>query len=246
MQATRIGIWPSYNRCQPLNGKEKREFLDDEDGTWESSRTPPPESRKSSRIPAIELSPAESASLLERLLGDMQGLRSPEAALAWACHAIGAKNSLRSADAQVLDDAFRVKIADFEIAVPDQTAPQKDPADPPSHSTEPSSPRPIDKSVLSLPEPRRVRGKAHIKYVTKRPCLICGRQPSDPHHLRFAQQRALARKVSDEFTVPLCRSHHREVHRVSDEAAWWKQSGIDALEAANKLWRETHTATRGE
>jgi hypothetical protein len=217
----------------------------DGDGTWKSSRTPPPESRKSSRIPAIELSPAESASLLDRLLGDMQGLKSPEAALAWACHAIGAKNSLRSADAQVLDNAFRVKIADFEIAVLDETAPEKGPADPPSRSTEPASPRPIDKSVLSLPEPRRVRDKAHIKYVTKHPCLICGRHPSDPHHLRFAQQRALARKVSDEFTVPLCRSHHREVHRVSDEAAWWKQSGIDALEAANKLWRETHTASRG-
>lgn len=217
----------------------------DGDGTWKSSRTPP-ESRKSSRIPAIELSPAESASLLERLLGDVQRLKSPEAALAWACHAFGAKNSLRSADAQVLDDAFRVKIADFEIAVPDETAPEKDPADPPSRSTQPSSPRPIDKSVLSLPEPRRLRDKAHIKYVTKRPCLICGRQPSDPHHLRFAQQRALARKVSDEFTVPLCRSHHREVHRVSDEAAWWKQSGIDAVEAANKLWRETHAASRSE
>jgi hypothetical protein len=70
--------------------------------------------------------------------------------------------------------------------------------------------------------------------------LICGRQPSDPHHLRFAQQPALGRKVSDEFIVPLCRTHHREVHRSSDEVAWWKQSGIDALETAHKLWRETH------
>jgi hypothetical protein len=215
----------------------------DGDGTWKSSRTPPPESRNSSRIPAIELSPAESASLLKRLLGDVQGLKSPEAAFAWACHAIGAKNSLRSADAQVLDDAFRLKIADFKIAVPDENAPEKDPADPPSRS---SRPTPIDKSVLSLPEPRRIRDKAHVKYVSKRPCLICGRQPSDPHHLRFAQQRALARKVSDEFIVPLCRTHHREVHRSSDEVAWWKQSGIDALEAAHKLWRETHAATKSK
>src|SRR5262249_39800723 len=74
----------------------------------------------------------------------------------------------------------------------------------------------IDKSALSIPEPRRLRDKVHIKYVTKRPCLICGRQPSDPHHLRFAQQPALGRKVSDEFIVPLCRTHHREVHRSSD------------------------------
>jgi len=54
----------------------------------------------------------------------------------------------------------------------------------------------------------------------QRPCLICGRQPSDPHHLRFAQPRALGRKVSDEFIVPLCRAHHREVHRCSDEVGW--------------------------
>jgi hypothetical protein len=51
------------------------------------------------------------------------------------------------------------------------------------------------------------------------PCLVCGRKPSDPHHLRFAQPRALGRKASDEFTVPLCRMHHREVHRADDEKA---------------------------
>jgi len=84
----------------------------------------------------------------------------------------------------------------------------------------------------------------HVKWVSKRPCLICGRQPSDPHHLRFAQQPALGRKVSDEFIVPLCRTHHREVHRSSDEIAWWKRSDIDALEAAHKLWRETHAVPR--
>jgi hypothetical protein len=69
-----------------------------------------------------------------------------------------------------------------------------------------------------LPEPRRVRDREHVRYVAKQPCLVCGRQPSDPHHLRFAQSRAMARKVSDEFTVPLCRGHHREVHRYGDEA----------------------------
>jgi len=46
--------------------------------------------------------------------------------------------------------------------------------------------------------------------------------------------------VSDEFTVPLCRSHHREVHRVIDEIAWWKQARVDALATAHNLWRKTH------
>jgi hypothetical protein len=76
--------------------------------------------------------------------------------------------------------------------------------------------------------------------VAKQPCLICGRQPSDPHHLRFAQSRALGRKVSDEFTVPLCRSHHREIHCCGNEAAWWTQVRIDPTVAARALWLKTH------
>jgi hypothetical protein len=98
----------------------------------------------------------------------------------------------------------------------------------------------IDKSVLTLPEPRRVRDRDHVKYVAQQSCLICGRHPSDAHHPRFAQSRALGRKVSDEFTVPLCRGHHREVHRQGDEAAWWTKSGIDPTVSARGLWLETH------
>jgi hypothetical protein len=70
------------------------------------------------------------------------------------------------------------------------------------------------------------------------PCLVCGRKPSDPHHLRYPQPRALGRKASDEFAVPLCRMHHREFHRAGDERAWWKVAGIDPLKVARKLWKE--------
>jgi ERF superfamily len=210
-------------------------------GAQNAGRLPKPGNHKRVRIPALELTPAKSASLLEQLLSDVQGLKSAEAALAWACQSIGAKNSLNSADAQRLDDAFRAKIADFEIASPDKTTfTQVIKKDTPSCLPEPPGLTPIDKSVLLLSEPRRLRDKAHIKYVSKRPCLICGRQPSDPHHLRFAQTIALGRKVSDEFTVPLCRTHHRELHRSSDETRWWKQAGIDALSTAERLWQETH------
>ena len=89
----------------------------------------------------------------------------------------------------------------------------------------------VDKSKLSHPEPRRIRDREHVRFVTRQPCLICGRTPSDPHHLRFAQHRALGRKVSDEFTVPLCRGHHREVHRCGDETAWWRWADIDPIAA---------------
>jgi hypothetical protein len=98
--------------------------------------------------------------------------------------------------------------------------------------------------VLVFAEPRRIRDRDNIRHVMRQPCLICGRRPSDPHHLRFAQTRALSRKVSDEFTVPLCRTHHREIHRCANERAWWENSGIDPLAAARTLWLETHPLLR--
>jgi hypothetical protein len=100
--------------------------------------------------------------------------------------------------------------------------------------------RGVDKGALTYPEPRRVRDRQHVRQVAKHPCLVCGRIPSDAHHLRFAQSRALGRKVSDEFAVPLCRGHHREVHRCGDEAAWWRKVGVDPIVAARALWLETH------
>ena len=98
----------------------------------------------------------------------------------------------------------------------------------------------VEKAALMLSGPRRIRDREHVRFVAGQPCLICGRSPSDPHHLRFTQSRALGSKVSDEFTVPLCRGHHRELHRCGDEAAWWQRAGIDPTVTARKLWLETH------
>jgi hypothetical protein len=53
------------------------------------------------------------------------------------------------------------------------------------------------------------------------------------------QPRAFGLRVSDEFVAPLCRTHHREVHRFGNEPAWWKQVGIDPIKAARKLWEST-------
>ncbi len=53
------------------------------------------------------------------------------------------------------------------------------------------------------------------------------------------QPRALGRKASDEFAVPLCRVHHRAAHRAGDEQAWWKVAGIDPIRVARKLWKHT-------
>ena len=97
----------------------------------------------------------------------------------------------------------------------------------------------VDKSVLALSEPRRYRDRGHLKFVASQPCLLCGRHPSDAHHIRFAQATALGRRVSDEFTVPLCRLHHRSLHRRGDEAAWWSENGRDPIEIAKSLWTES-------
>jgi hypothetical protein len=94
-------------------------------------------------------------------------------------------------------------------------------------------------AVGALGKPVRLRDKDHRKFVLRQPCLVCGRVPSDPHHLTFTQPRALGRRVSDEFTVPLCRVHHRELHRSGNEAAWWRRLNIDPLPVALKLWQQS-------
>jgi hypothetical protein len=85
----------------------------------------------------------------------------------------------------------------------------------------------------------RLREEAHLRFVSSQPCLICGCQPSDPHHLRFAQPRALGLKVSDEFTVPLCRGHHRQLHQAGNEVRWWNNLQFKPLEIAKGLWEES-------
>jgi hypothetical protein len=82
-----------------------------------------------------------------------------------------------------------------------------------ARSDDPVSRRIIDKSALAISEPKRIRCKEHLRYVTSQPCVICGRSPSHPHHVRYAQSRGIGLKVSDEFVVPLCAIHHRQLHQ---------------------------------
>ena len=95
---------------------------------------------------------------------------------------------------------------------------------------------------LAIPKEQRLRSKEHLAFVARQACVVCGRRPAQAHHLRFAQPRAMAMKVSDEFTVPLCVAHHDALHRTGDEQAWWARHGIiDPLKIAAKLWQ----ASRG-
>jgi hypothetical protein len=103
----------------------------------------------------------------------------------------------------------------------------------------------VDRSTLTIGHAPRRRNKAHLKFVAAQPCLLCGRRPSDAHHLRFAQVKALGRKVSDEFTVPLCRTHHRQLHRGGNEVQWWEawDPHVDPLEIAKGLWEQSINRT---
>jgi len=195
-----------------------------------------------SSSPASELSVALSASLRAELLREIEGLSAADDAALWAQRRLPAKNQLSAADAQPVKEAFAAKLAVIQA----QSGKSDDVLSEQSLAEQTDAATQINKSVLVFPEPRRVRDRDHVRHVTKQPCLVCGRRPSDPHHLRFAQSRALGRRVSDEFTVPLCRAHHREVHRCGNERSWWRKTGIDPLAAARSLWLETHPLLRAE
>jgi hypothetical protein len=201
-----------------------------------------------------------SVQLRDRLLIEVTAIASSDDAALWAYRSLADKNRLSELDALDIEQAFEAKLATLSPGVEEgHCAVQADSvatagATKADRATEPvpvkqkRKPRlrehgareAIDKAALALPEPRRIRDRDHLRHVAQQPCLICGRQPCDAHHLRFAQSRALGRKASDEFTVPLCRGHHREIHRFGDEAAWWRQTGVDPTVTARALWLTTH------
>jgi ERF superfamily len=201
--------------------------------------------RSTERIPVLDV--GQSAALRDKLLAEVASLASADSAVTWAVRALPAKNSLVAADAKILEDAFEQKLSDLSSPVANDVSAEEGAAatkvtsqDAPQDSRiGTNEPRGIDKSVLAVAAPRRYRNREHLRFVARQSCLVCGRKPSDPHHLRYLQPRALGRKASDEFAVPLCRVHHRAVHRASDERAWWHATGLDPIKVARKLWKYT-------
>ena len=198
------------------------------------------------------LEPEQSAALREKLLTSLGNITSADGAAIWAQEALAAKNRLGAADAKLVEDAFEHRLAELAALGSAGDAEAAKGANPTTHvvvvgdhetsakgNGDLDQPDSIDKSVLVIATPRRYRNREHLRYVAQQACLICGRKQSDPHHLRYLQPRALGRKVSDEFAVPLCRAHHRAVHRAGDEQAWWQAAGIDPVKVARQLWRQT-------
>jgi hypothetical protein len=187
------------------------------------------------------LAPEASAVVRAQLMTELEVITVSEDAIAWAQHRLPAKNSLLADDARIIEDAFQAKMTAL-------TVDQKDGTSVAATAEQTNSPD-LSRQVPELPntkgtvplKPQRRRDKRHREFVAAQACVVCGRKPSDAHHLRFAQPRALGRKVSDEFTVPLCRAHHRELHRRGDEPRWWKDEGVDAIAIARGLWLQTQS-----
>jgi hypothetical protein len=197
---------------------------------------------KARLLDAVCLDIALSARLLDVMLGELNEIGSEDAATKWAHRRMQEKNKLNASDAKHIEEAFRAKLLSFAIHHSEINEGPRSSITEGAGRKAKTAPRAqsVDKSLPVHPEPRRIRDRDHVRFVAQQSCLLCGRTPCDAHHLRFAQNRALSRKVSDEFTVPLCRGHHRELHRHGDEANWWQARGLDPTSAARALWLETH------
>jgi hypothetical protein len=202
-----------------------------------------------------------SAALRERLIAELAGLRSADEAADWVHTNLPVKNTLTTDDADLVEASFRERLAAiaFESVVSEGLLVDAPPENAVAQHLSAESGDPFFVSVLESPlapnalatkisgrrvatKAIRLRDKEHCKFVTAQPCVICGRTPSEAHHLRFAQPRALGRKVSDEYTVPVCRLHHRELHRYGDEASWWAAINVDPLPIALDLWRRSRAS----
>jgi hypothetical protein len=187
-----------------------------------------------------KLDPEASTTVRDALIVELNELNSAEDAARWAHRVLREKEALTAADAERVEAAFQSRLATFAGEPEDDLHSSNDQKQHTRRQKPSRRSQTINKTALTLPLPRRIRDREHVKLVAKQPCLVCGRRPADAHHLRFVQLPALGRKVSDEFTVPLCRGHHREVHRSGDEAAWWVKAGIDVGAASRMLWLKSH------
>jgi hypothetical protein len=172
------------------------------------------------------------------MLAEIGALQTESELIAWAKNNLPRKNTLIEADARTIEAAFQGQFGNAALATADlgdgQSQSDVESQTIPCRSETAPKPAPAD---LAFPkEPARKRSKAHLLFVRGQACLICKQTPCDAHHLKFAQPRALGRKVSDEFTVPLCRSHHRDLHRNGNEKAWWADMQIAPLPVAKDLW----------
>jgi hypothetical protein len=199
------------------------------------------------RLPVLDHE--TSKQLRDELLSEVRMLRDGEDLALWAHRRLAAKNRLTPDDAGMVEAAYQAILdVSHSNSVDEARIPPATNALPTKASKVIQPPDPVNSSFsvevntrdfMPLRKPVRQRNKAHLIFVASQPCLVCQRLPSDAHHLKFAEPRALGRKVSDEFTVPLCRDHHWQLHHHGNEAAWWANLKIAPMESAKELWAAT-------
>jgi ERF superfamily protein len=204
---------------------------------------------KVTRPVRIMLSTDQTKALRDRLVAELSDLRSADEAADWVHKNLPAKNTLALADAEAVEASFRERIVTIERGQPGSAISEVVDNSSVEHLQEqsltlggPETPAPAATVVgrrCLVAKTIRLRDKEHCKFVAAQPCVVCGRRPAEAHHIRFAQPRALGRKVSDEYTVPVCRVHHRDLHGYGDEASWWAGVSIDPLPIALELWRRS-------
>ena len=87
----------------------------------------------------------------------------------------------------------------------------------------------------------RFRSKKWLARVREEACLICGAPSTIAHHVMFTAPAAMSLKVPDDKTVPLCDTHHRELHMDGNARRWWAKQGVDPEEWIAKFESEvTH------
>jgi hypothetical protein len=192
---------------------------------------------RAERPKPANLSPQASEDLRRRLISELTQLSDPEALASWVQRSLPLKNQLSTADAELVEAAFAATLSQFGDAT---SALPADPRSASGHIDQPPSTGPGAEALVAIPKPVRERDRHHLKFVASQPCLVCGRIPSDAHHIKFAEPWAVGHKVSDKHAVPVCRLHHRELHRRGNERAWWQNRGIDPLPVAAALWKQTH------
>lgn len=54
---------------------------------------------------------------------------------------------------------------------------------------------------------------AYLEFIRAQPCVVCGRIPCQPHHVRTHGNHGVGKKPGDHFCIPLCPTCHRNVHQ---------------------------------
>jgi ERF superfamily len=187
------------------------------------------------------LAPEPSAALRDQLISEIAEFKGDDDLARWAHRRLPAKSTLVAEDAKAVEVAFTARLRQLGELEPAAQRGQEVNG-PGNRSAELDH---GEQRVTVISKPVRERDRAHLKFVAAQPCLVCGRTPSDPHHIKFAEPQAMGRKASDRFTVPICRLHHRELHRQGHERSWWERQGIEPLPMAATLWDQTHVVVPG-